>query len=83
MVGRPKIIASAACQPLEYCRSFSVSGKEGAGVPTSAQNVFSRSTRVSGALPAMIAEVIAPADAPITQSGIILCIERSSKAPAR
>ena len=50
-------------------RSLFVMGFQGTGDDTISQNSLSRATRFSGALPAMMAALMAPIEMPATQAG--------------
>ena len=69
--GTPKVAIRAALVSLnsERARSPGVIGFQDTGDDTSSQNSFSRSTRFSETLPAMIAELMAPIEMPATHSG--------------
>jgi hypothetical protein len=69
--GTPKVAMIAAEVSLnsERARSPGTTGFQDTGWDTMSQNSFSRSTRFSGSLPAMIAELIAPIEMPATHSG--------------
>ena len=69
--GTPKVAIRAALVSLNRVRppSPGVIGRQGTGAETISQNSFSRGTRFSGALPAMIAALMAPIEMPATHSG--------------
>jgi hypothetical protein len=69
--GWPNISAASALAPCCHAAS-GPSGAEGhslVGAVISSQKLRRRCTRCSGALPAMIAALIAPIEMPATQSG--------------
>ena len=69
--GTPKVAISAAEVSLnsERARSPGVTGFHDTGDDTISQNSFSRSTRFSPSLPAMIAALMAPIEMPAIHSG--------------
>ena len=69
--GTPKAAAVAALRRLRAMRTGSICSGATIGIPedTRSQNSPSRSTRLSGGLPAINAALIAPTDTPVTQSG--------------
>ena len=69
--GTPKVAISAAEVSLnsERARSPVVTGFHDTGDDTISQNSFSRSTRFSPSLPAMIAALMAPIEMPAIHSG--------------
>src|SRR5215470_8723128 len=69
--GTPKAATVAALKRLRAMRTGSIWSGTTIGIPeeTRSQNSRSRSTRFSGALPAINAALIAPIDTPVSQSG--------------
>jgi len=69
--GAPKAATVAALRRLRAMRTGSICSGGTIGIPeeTRSQNSRSRSTRLSGELPAINAALIAPIDTPVTQSG--------------
>ena len=69
--GTPKVAIKAALVSLnsERARSLLVTGFQDTGEDTISQNSFSRGTRSSGSLPAMIAALMAPIEMPAIHSG--------------
>ena len=69
--GTPKVAIRAALVSLnsERARSPGVTGFQDTGEDTMFQNSFSRSTRFSRSLPAMIAALMAPIEMPAIHSG--------------